>query len=72
MQQMQMGIIPEPKQQTKKEWKKVTKEDINYDVNVCPCCKAGRMITLVAFDAHGPPEWAVYQWNKQQAAAMSI
>src|SRR3989442_14649248 len=65
MQQMQMGIIPQPKQKAKKKWKEVAKDKLNYDVDVCPCCKAGRMITLVAFDAHGPPAWAVGQQNKQ-------
>jgi hypothetical protein len=68
MQQMQMGIILQPKQQRKKEWKEVAKEKLNYDVDVCPCCKVGRMITIMAFDAHGPPEWALHQCdnNRQQ------
>lgn len=68
IQQMHMGILPQPKQKLKKEWKEVAKEKLNYDVDVCPCCKVGKMIMLIAFDAHGPPAGAVYQWNKQQQA----
>jgi len=71
MRQMQMGIIPQPKQKAKKEWKEVAKEKLNYDVDVCPCCKTGKMITVIAFDAHGPPVWAVYQQNKLQKAAVT-
>jgi hypothetical protein len=68
MQQMQMGMIPQPKQKVKKEWKEVAKEKLHYDVDACPCCKTGRMITILAFDAHGPPAWAVNKYNQQQAA----
>jgi Putative transposase/Transposase zinc-binding domain len=69
MQQMQMGIIPPPKQKVKKEWKEVAKEKLHCDVDVCPCCKTGRMVTILAFEAHGPPAWAVNKYNQQQAAA---
>lgn len=64
--QMQMGIIPQPKQKKKKEWKEVAKEKLHYDVDLCPCCKTGKMITLFAFDANGPPAWVVTIWHKQQ------
>ena len=69
MQQMQMGIIPQPKQKVKKEWKEVAKEKLHYDADACPCCKTGRMVTILAFQAHGPPAWAVTRYNQQQAAA---
>ncbi len=68
MQQMQMGIIPQAKQKVKKEWKEVAKEKLHYDVDACPCCKTGRMITILAFDAHGPPGWAMNKLDEQQAA----
>jgi len=67
-QQMQMGIIPQAKQKVKKEWKEVAKEKLHYDVDACPCCKTGRMITILAFDAHGPPGWAMNKLDEQQAA----
>jgi hypothetical protein len=66
MQQMQMGIIPQPKQ--KKEWKEVAKEKLHYDVDLCPCCKTGRMVTILAFDANGPPAWTMNKLDEQQAA----
>lgn len=71
-QQMQMGIIPQPKQKQKKEWKEVAKEKLHYDVDACPCCKTGRMITILAFDANGPPAWAVSKCNQQQAAVKNM
>ncbi|MEJ7682153.1 MAG: transposase [Segetibacter sp.] len=66
MQQMQMGIIPQPEQ--KKEWKEVAKEKLHYDVDLCPCCKTGRMVTILAFDANGPPAWTMNKLDEQQAA----
>jgi hypothetical protein len=67
LKQMQMGIIPQPKQKEKKEWKEIAKEKLHYDVDVCPFCKAGNMVTLFAFDANGPPASVVSTWHKQQA-----
>jgi len=66
MKQMQMGIIPQPKQKKKKEWKELAKEKLHYDVDLCPCCKTGKMVTLFAFDANGPPAWAAAKWHQQQ------
>ena len=34
----------------------IAKEKLNYDAGLCPCCKKGRMITLLHFDANGPPD----------------
>jgi Putative transposase len=67
LKQMQMGITPQPKQKEKKEWKEIAKEKLHYDVDVCPFCKAGNMVTLFAFDANGPPASVVSTWHKQQA-----
>ncbi|HKG67808.1 MAG TPA: hypothetical protein VKA92_02995 [Segetibacter sp.] len=66
LKQMQMGIIAQPKQKEKKEWKEIAKEKLHYDVDLCPCCKTGNMVTLFAFDANGPPAWVVTTWHKQQ------
>jgi Putative transposase/Transposase zinc-binding domain len=53
MQQMQMGIIPQCKKES--DWKIIAKEKLNFDVEQCPSCKTGRMVTLLSFDANGPP-----------------
>lgn len=71
MQQMQMGIIPRPKKKLKKDWKEIARNKLNFDVDACPCCKTGKMITVVAFDAHGPPAWAVNQRNRQQTTVIN-
>jgi hypothetical protein len=65
MQQMQMGIIPQAKKN--KDWKTITKEKLHYDADQCPCCKKGKMITLLSFDAHGPPPEIMKKWQQQQA-----
>lgn len=53
MEQMMMGIIPRPKEKT--DWKTITKAKLGYDVDACPCCKTGRMICILNFAAHAPP-----------------
>ncbi|WP_153799499.1 hypothetical protein [Foetidibacter luteolus] len=30
-------------------------EKFHFDVEQCPCCKTGKMITLLSFGANGPP-----------------
>lgn len=64
MQQMQMGIIP--RSTTKQDWKTITKEKLHFDVEQCPCCKTGKMITLLTFDANAPPLWLMKKWQVQQ------
>ena len=50
-------------------WKTIAKEKMNYDVDQCPCCKKGRMITILHFDANAPPPvWVL----KKIAAQKSI
>lgn len=39
----------------KKDYKHVSKEKLNYDLEKCPCCKTGRMITIQTFAANAPP-----------------
>lgn len=54
MQQMKMGmnfIKPE-----KKSWQEISKTYLGFDPQSCPCCKSGKMIRILSFDAHGPPK----------------
>lgn len=53
MQQMKMGVLLVKKE--KKDWKEITKTQLGFDVEACPCCKTGRMIRVMSFDANAPP-----------------
>lgn len=52
--QLQMGKIPQPK--LKLSWKEIAKQKLSYDVEQCPCCKTGKMIRLLSFEANAPPK----------------
>jgi hypothetical protein len=58
VQQKEMGILPgmRPKDIKKLCWKVIAKQKLNYDADQCPVCKTGKMVTLLHFDAHGPPD----------------
>ena len=64
MHQMQMGMVVKPKEN--KDWKLITKEKLLFDVDQCPCCKTGKMITVLCFNAHAPPLWLMRKINEQQ------
>lgn len=64
MQQMRMGMVPKPPK--KRDWKVIAKEKLDFDAEQCPCCKTGKMITLLTFSAHGPPQWALQKIRQQQ------
>jgi hypothetical protein len=49
------------KEVKKISWKTIAKQKLNYDADLCPCCKKGRMVTLFHFKAHGPPDAASLQ-----------
>lgn len=51
--QLQMGVLP--KATKKLDWKQLTKEKLGFDVDQCPCCKTGKMIRLLSFEANAPP-----------------
>lgn len=51
--QMQIGVLIQNKE--KQNWKAISKAKLNYDVDVCPCCKTGRMIRIHSFEANAPP-----------------
>lgn len=53
MQQMKMGVLIVKKE--KQDWKEITKTRLGFDVETCPCCKTGRMIRVMSFDANAPP-----------------
>lgn len=40
----------------KKDWKVIAKQKLNFDVDVCPCCKSGKMIRIMSFDTNPPPQ----------------
>ena len=57
VQQREMGIAVQTGKDVKKiSWKVIAKEKLNYDADLCPCCKKGKMITLFHFKANAPPE----------------
>jgi hypothetical protein len=57
IQQKEMGAaVIKTKDIKKLSWKMIAKQKLNYDADQCPCCKKGTMITLLHFDAHGPPD----------------
>jgi hypothetical protein len=51
--QMILGKIPEPKQ--KITYKEISKNQLSFDIEHCPWCKTGRMITVLHFAANAPP-----------------
>jgi len=53
MEQMILGILPPKKEKT--DWKILTKTKLGFDVDVCPCCKIGKMIRILSFSANAPP-----------------
>lgn len=54
MQQMMMGV-PFVKKE-KLTWKEMAKQNLGFDVDACPCCKTGKMIRILSFEANAPPE----------------
>jgi hypothetical protein len=57
IQQMKMGILVVKKEN--RNWKRITKEKLGFDVEQCPCCKTGKMIRIMSFLANGPPTYHV-------------
>lgn len=61
MYRMQMGMSIQKKE--KSNWKEIAKTKLNFDVDVCPCCKTGRMIRMMSFEANAPPMQLIIQSN---------
>jgi hypothetical protein len=55
MQQMKMGISIVKKE--KLSWQQIAKQTMGFDADACPCCKSGRMITVLFFQPHAPPNF---------------
>lgn len=36
-------------------WKEMCRQQLNYDLNKCPCCETGKMITVELFVSAKPP-----------------
>ena len=57
VQQKEMGVAVQTGKEIKKNsWKVIAKQKLNYDADRCPICQKGTMVTLLYFDAHGPPD----------------
>lgn len=52
-QQRKMGCLPE--KPNKKDNSTISKEQLGYDMMICPCCKKGKMKTILNFKPHSPP-----------------
>lgn len=53
IEQLKSGKIRMDK--TKVDYKEITKVQLGFDLDACPCCKTGRMITILQFAANAPP-----------------
>lgn len=62
-QQMQMGVVPQTKQET--SWQIIAQTKLQYDIHQCPNCKKGKMEELLSFDNHGPPQWLINKLRSQ-------
>jgi hypothetical protein len=55
LQQMVMGINIRCTNAKKLSFKQIAKEQLNFDIEQCPCCKTGKMIIVQQFGANTPP-----------------
>lgn len=54
MQQMKMGVSIVKKE--KLSWQQITRQVMGFEVDQCLCCKTGKMITILFFQANAPPQ----------------
>jgi hypothetical protein len=52
IEQMKQGILPHKEKQSNLNYKEITKNQLGFDIDQCPCCKIGRMITVLQFGAN--------------------
>lgn len=52
IEQMKQGILPHKEKQSNLNYKEITKNQLGFDIDQCPCCKTGRMITVLQFGAN--------------------
>ncbi len=62
MQQMKMGITIV--KHAKPSWQQIVKQTMGFDVDACPCCKSGKMITILCFPANAPPDLLLSRMTK--------
>lgn len=66
VQQKEMGIAPAAT--IKKDWKTIAREKMQFDVDQCPCCKKGKMTTILNFEANAPPAaWLLKKMVQQNS-----
>jgi hypothetical protein len=53
MQQMKMGVSIVPKE--KLTWQQISRQIMGFDPEACPCCRTGRMHTIMNFGPNAPP-----------------
>jgi hypothetical protein len=51
--QLKEGILT--KSTTKLSYAEITKTNLGFDIEQCPCCKTGKMIIFMQFGANSPP-----------------
>jgi hypothetical protein len=57
LQQARESLNTEKPKKEKLNWKEISRERLNYDPDVCPCCKKGKMqITGILNPGRGPPD----------------
>lgn len=52
IEQMKQGVIPHKEKQSNLNYKEITKNQLGFNIDQCPCCKIGRMITVLQFGAN--------------------
>lgn len=59
--QLQQGILPNKKE--KVTYQEITKNQLGFDLEQCPCCKTGRMKIVMQFGANAPPKKSTMRIN---------
>jgi len=52
--QLKAGKLPD--KTVKLTYAEITKSQMGFDVEQCPCCKTGKMIIVMQFGANSPPK----------------
>jgi len=52
--QLKAGMLPD--KTVKLTYAEITKSQLGFDVEQCPCCKTGKMIVVMQFAANAPPK----------------
>jgi hypothetical protein len=66
--QLSMGVSTEKK--PKRTWQEISSSRLNFDVDACPCCKTGKMIRILSFEANAPPIHFIAQIKKRLASTV--